>query len=220
MDLILKIIKILAIISLVIITLPLLILFVLYKIIIKKKSINEIFTFEIDEKDLHKFSAKNEKNSFNIEEEPDISEEEEDDEDDINDNDKRLLKIFFSAKNKVPRVSIKTLEVYRNYLMNNLDISIKYTGIQDFSWEEPYVWGNYSKKKYEKLKKSNPSYTDQYFLRHLQSSDDFYGIMVQVQRISDNRKFNLPLADLKTVVESSKSFQELEDYSYWFFNFR
>ena len=73
------------------------------------------------------------------------------------------------------------------------------TGIEDFRWEEFYVFGPGDKDEYEELKKTQPSYTDHY---RILSFDDHYdednGILANVSRISDKRKFTLPLEDLGT----------------------
>ncbi|MFY9943815.1 MAG: calcium-binding protein [Desulfobacterales bacterium] len=46
------------------------------------------------------------------------------------------------------------------------------------------------------------------------------GLYAEVQRISDRKKFTLPLADLKTVEKNSKNSQLLHDYAVWYANFR
>jgi hypothetical protein len=43
---------------------------------------------------------------------------------------------------------------------------------------------------------------------------------VNVKRISDKKKFALPLAELKAVDKDSNNFQLLEDFSMWFWNYR
>ncbi len=49
--------------------------------------------------------------------------------------------------------SLKTLEVYFDYLENNIDNPCIVTGIEDFQWEEFYVFGPGDKEEYEELKK-------------------------------------------------------------------
>lgn len=95
------------------------------------------------------------------------------------------------------------------------------TGIEDFSWEERYVFGYGSKTEYEKLKKTQPSYTDTFeFIGFDDEINGGYGILVKVKRVSDKRKFTLPLADLKSTDEQSKNYQLLDDFSVWFVNYR
>ena len=45
-------------------------------------------------------------------------------------------------------------------------------------------------------------------------------ILVNVKRISDKKKFALPLADLKAVDEDSNNFQLIDDFSMWFWSYR
>ncbi len=44
---------------------------------------------------------------------------------------------------------------YMDYLKRNIEFPCQLTGIEDFPWEEYYVFGPGSKKEYEKLKKNN-----------------------------------------------------------------
>ena len=79
--------------------------------------------------------------------------------------------------------------------------------------------GSGSKKEYEKLKKKQPSYKDTFSLISFESDlDENNGILVKVDRLSDKKKFLLPLADLKSTDEESKNYQLLDDYSVWFVN--
>jgi len=50
-------------------------------------------------------------------------------------------------------VNEENLKTYRKYLIENLKSPTIITGIEDFSWEERYVFGHGSQKEYEKLKK-------------------------------------------------------------------
>jgi hypothetical protein len=125
------------------------------------------------------------------------------------------------GENKVPKVNGRTLRIYLAYLRKNLEFPCHLTGIEDFSWEERYVFGYGSKTEYEKLKKTQPSYTDTFeFLGVDDEIEENYGILVNVKRVSDKRKFTLPLADLKSTDEQSKNYQLLDDFSVWFVNYR
>ena len=132
---------------------------------------------------------------------------------------KRIIVILGTKKLDVTR---KTLSTYLKYLKNNVDIPCQLTGIEDFEWEEPYVFGFGSKREYEELKKTQPSYKDKFnLIKFVDEIDDYYdGIFVDVQRVSDKRKFVLPLADLKSTDRKSKNYQLLDDYSVWFVNNR
>jgi hypothetical protein len=46
------------------------------------------------------------------------------------------------------------------------------------------------------------------------------GILVNLKRVSDKKKFTLPLAELKATDEKLKNYQLLDDYSVWFVNNR
>ena len=125
---------------------------------------------------------------------------------------KRIIVILGTKKLDVTR---KTLSTYLAYLKNHIEVPCQLTGIEDFEWEEAYVFGFGSKKEYEKLKKTQPSYTDKFnLIDFIDDIDDEYGgIFVNVQRLSDKRQFILPLADLKSTDKKSKNYQLLDDYS-------
>ena len=132
---------------------------------------------------------------------------------------KRIIVILGTKKLDVTR---KTLSTYLKYLKNHVEIPCQLTGIEDFEWEEAYVFGFGSKREYEKLKKTQPSYTDKFnLIDFIDDIDDEYdGIFVNVQRLSDKKQFILPLADLKSTDRKSKNYQLLDDYSVWFVNNR
>ena len=132
---------------------------------------------------------------------------------------KRIIVILGTKKLDVTR---NTLSTYLKYLKNHVEIPCQLTGIEDFEWEEAYVFGFGSKKEYEELKKTQPSYTDKFnLIDFIDDIDDEYdGIFVNVQRLSDKKEFILPLADLKSTDKKSKNYQLLDDYSVWFVNNR
>ncbi len=117
-------------------------------------------------------------------------------------------------------VNPTNLKKYFKYLKQNLTIPCLVTGMEEFEWEEHYTMGPGSKKEYQKLKKTQPSYTDEFNLLKLDSKLDIeYGIFAVLERTTDNQKFTLPLADLETVVEDSINAELLEYYSMWFFTY-
>jgi hypothetical protein len=132
---------------------------------------------------------------------------------------KRIMAILGTEKLDVIK---KTFSTYLRYLMNHVELPCQVTGIEDFEWEEPYVFGFGSKSEYEELKKTQASYKDKFnLIRFVDEIDDYYdGIFVHVQRLSDKKKFILPLADLKSADRKSKNYQLLDDYSVWFVNNR
>lgn len=70
-------------------------------------------------------------------------------------------------------------------------------------------------------KRKYPSFRDKYeLLSFNEDVDEEEGLYVDVQRISDKKKFTLTLADLKAVEKSSKNAPLFDDYAVWHTNFR
>jgi hypothetical protein len=128
--------------------------------------------------------------------------------DKFEEQDKRIIAILGTKKLDVTR---KTLSTYLKYLKNQVETPCQLTGIEDFEWEEPYVFGFGSKREYHELKKTQPSYTDKFdLIDFIDDIDDEYdGIFVNVQRLPDKKQFILPLADLKSTDKKSRII------SYW-----
>jgi hypothetical protein len=113
------------------------------------------------------------------------------------------------------------LKRYLKYLKENLAFPCLLTGMEDFPWEERYVFGYGDKREYEKLKKTNPSYTDTFSLHGSENLALEAGrIYTTVERISDKKWFVLPLEDLEAKGRKSPNRQLIEDYSYWFVNYQ
>ena len=110
---------------------------------------------------------------------------------------------------------------YFDFLKKNIQDNILLTGAEDFSWEEKYLFGGWSKKEYEELKKTRPSYTDKFeFIELMEDIDEAYGVMAKVKRVKDKKLFELPLWDLKCIDQNSKSDEYISDYSFWMTNYR
>ena len=107
---------------------------------------------------------------------------------------------------------------YRDYLRTQLSLPLRVTGIEDFPWEEPYVFGVRDQDKYEELKKTKPSYTDEFDLLSFGSVGD-EDIMAEIRRISDGKVFQHELAWLKCVNEESPEYVVLNDYAIWHTNY-
>jgi hypothetical protein len=117
-------------------------------------------------------------------------------------------------------VGVRNLLKYLEYLKENLKLPCNVTGREDFPWEEEYAIGSGNKKEYERLKKTQPSYTDTFLMSRFKDSvhpED--GIFVSLQRLTDKKEFLLPLVDLKTSDASSPNNQLLDDYTTWFINY-
>jgi hypothetical protein len=98
------------------------------------------------------------------------------------------------------------------------------TGIESlgcFAWEESYIFGRRRPKEYAQRKQHQPSYTDTYaFLSFEDAYDPYDGLAVKVKRVSDSKRFVLPVANLKATEKPSKNHQLLDDYVVWFVNGR
>ncbi|HEY9867463.1 MAG TPA: calcium-binding protein [Candidatus Obscuribacterales bacterium] len=148
----------------------------------------------------------------------DEDEDEDDDEEfDVEEFRERVKKIL--GNNRI-KVNPKTLNKYFKYLKENLELPCYLTGSEEFFWEEEYLYGPGKSKEYEELKKTYPSYTDIFILENFQPKfDEMDGIMVDVKRASDNRKFTLPLAELEVSDENSPNYSFIEDYLVWFLTY-
>lgn len=109
-------------------------------------------------------------------------------------------------------------------LQNEFEFPFDVIGLEDFNWEEYYVFGPGDSEEYKKLKNIQPSYRDTFKVLDIKNgfnsewvidSKDF---LAHVQRISDNKMFYLGLSEIKTLDESSKNQRLLDDYTEWFYN--
>ena len=134
------------------------------------------------------------------------------------DEEKRVAKIIGDDSLEVNE---ETLEKYRAYLMENFDFPGLITGREDFPWEERYVFGYGDKAEYKKLKQTRPSYKDLFRLLDIVyegNPDD--GLIGKIKRIKDRKFFEMTLDYLESKDKKSKNYQLLEDYSFWFVNYR
>ena len=138
---------------------------------------------------------------------------------DFKKQEKRIEEVFPKGLDDIFKRT-ETILIYKEFLENNLIFPIKLTGIEDFNWEEYYIFGPGDEEEYEELKKKRPSYTDIFnMIRIDKYHDDNYGLFAKVTRVSDKKRFQLPLADLEVVDKKSKNYQLLDDYSVWFVNY-
>src|SRR5690606_1593932 len=87
------------------------------------------------------------------------------------------------------------LAKWRGHLLKNLTFPLRVTGTEDFLWEEPYVFGGFDADEYEELKKTNPSYKDQFDLLGIgkpRADDD--DLVAKVRRVSDQKMFKIDLS--------------------------
>ena len=110
---------------------------------------------------------------------------------------------------------------YLHYIKENIDTTCEITGIEDFGWEEYYIIGPGNKKEHEKLRKNRPSFMDTYKIIGFDDEpDEDFGILINLRRTSDRKKFTLPLADLEVTDKNNPSHQLLDDFSVWFVNWK
>jgi hypothetical protein len=129
----------------------------------------------------------------------------------------RIIKILETEE--VPEVSEENLLKYRKYLLQHLDPKAIFTGREDFPWEEKYVFGPGSRAEYEKLKKTHPSYTDEYELIDiLEDEIEENDLITKVKRLSDGRIFEIGLSWLTTKKNKGKNYQLLDDFATWVVN--
>jgi hypothetical protein len=112
------------------------------------------------------------------------------------------------------------------HLKASLRLPCLVKGIEDFRWEERYVIGGWSRQEYNRLKKTQPSYTDHFELvdiareeysQWMMFEEDLYAL---VRRKSDGKEFVLGLAELEAVDKTSPNYQLLRDFAVWFVNNR
>ena len=136
--------------------------------------------------------------------------------------DQRLVDIF--GTQTVPKVTEEALAIYLAYLKQHLEFPCQLTGIESlgcFAWEASYIFGRKRPKEYAQRKKKEPSYTDIYtFLSFEEEYDPYAGLAGKVKRLSDSKRFVLPLAHLKAREKPSNNAQLLDDYVVWFVNGR
>jgi len=117
-------------------------------------------------------------------------------------------------------VNKDNLATYLLHLKNKIELPCLLTGSEDFSWEEPYIFGGWDKEEYKALKKTKPSYTDTFELIGLDETvNEDRGIFVNVKRVSDKKTFALPLWDLKVTDKLDRNYQLISDYSFWMTNY-
>jgi hypothetical protein len=141
------------------------------------------------------------------------------------DQDKRIETIIGANDDDVSFE--KARDRFFQYLCQNLQLPCDVTGIEDFKWEERYVFGGWDQDDYKKLKKNQPSYEDTFQL--LAVHQDTYSewmlfpgddLTAEVRRKSDNKEFYLGLAELKAIEKGTKNARLLDDFAVWLVNSR
>lgn len=119
------------------------------------------------------------------------------------------------------------VEKFYDHLARFLQFPCDVKGIEDFGWEERYVFGAGDSKEYQELREIQPSYQDTFELLVIERDTYsewmmFHGedLAGHVRRKSDGKEFYLGLAEIEVVDKKSKNYQLLNDYSVWFVNNR
>jgi hypothetical protein len=136
--------------------------------------------------------------------------------------DDRILAILGLEDEEDAEVNNGNLAKFLAYLRKEMTLPVLVTGIEDmgcFAWEEYYTFGPGSKAEYDKMRKTRPSFRDQYELLGFDDLIGEEGLYGNLRRISDGKEFTLPLADLEAVDKRTKNGQLLNDYVVWQVNY-
>jgi hypothetical protein len=112
------------------------------------------------------------------------------------------------------------------HLLSRLKLPCEVAGIEDFQWEEFYVFGPGNKTEYQALRRNRPSYRDIFELIAIDvDSESEWSIFsddlkAHVRRKTDGRKFILGLSELKATNKNSHEYPLLHDYAVWLVNCR
>lgn len=140
---------------------------------------------------------------------------------DIDEKCSRIKSVF--NLDEVPEITEKNLKHYLEWLKLKFTCPCTLTGIESmgyFSWEEKYDFGYGNPQRYMKMKKERGSYKEYYELQDFDNAKvkEDCDILVVVFRVSDRKRFIIPLSELKVVDENSDNYQLLNDYTVWFVN--
>ncbi len=126
----------------------------------------------------------------------------------------RIAKVF--GTDEAPEVDKKSLLIYRSYLLPRFDKEAVLTGREDFLWEEFYVFGPGDRGEYEKLKKKQASYTDEFeLLDILEENAEERDLIARVKRLSDGKTFDIGLSWLTVKTKKTGTYQLLDDFATW-----
>lgn len=126
-------------------------------------------------------------------------------------------KVYAILGNQNLEVNLRNQKKYLSYLKQAIQKPCLLTGNQEFAWEEYYIFGDGTQKQHEKQRKTKASFMDEFtligFSPNISKSD---GIMVEVERVSDRKKFMLPLWQLEEVEPTTKNSELINNYVTWF----
>jgi len=129
----------------------------------------------------------------------------------------RIAKVF--GTDEAPEVDKKSLLISRSYLLPCFDKEAVLTGREDFLWEEFYVFGPGDRGEYEKLKKKQASYTDEFeLLDILEENVEERDLIARVKRLSDGKTLDIGLSWLTVKTKKTGTYQLLDDFATWAVN--
>ncbi len=143
----------------------------------------------------------------------------------LDDQDSRIEQLLGDTLDDYP--FNKAITKFYDHLSQSLKLPCDVKGMEDFRWEERYVFDPSRSQEYERLRKTQPSYQDVYELlsieRGVRSKWMLYAgedIAAHVRRKSDGKTFCLGLAELEAIDKTSQNYQLIDDYSMYFVNYR
>lgn len=147
--------------------------------------------------------------------------EEEFDDDEFDDDDVFYSELFESKNIKV---NSKNLRKYLAYIKECIEMPCILTGIESmgtFGWEERFDFGGGTKAEHDILRKTQPSYRDEYELLGFMEKDieDYMAIRVKVKRLSDKKQFIIGLDELKPVDKTSENYAIIDPFVVWYVNY-
>lgn len=117
-------------------------------------------------------------------------------------------------------VNEQNLNLFRQYILENLEKPVYLTGREVFPWEERYFFGSFSKNEHKKLRKTRPSYKDTFRLLNITLDDDYdEDLFAKVKRKGDAKVFEIKLSWLEATDKDSDNYGLLELYSMWAVNY-
>ena len=129
--------------------------------------------------------------------------------------DNRIQKILGDDRER----TLQNAGRYRDFLVKHLPFPFIVTGLEDFPWEEPYVFGVWDQDEYQELKKVKPSYTDTFELLSLNQPNQYEDIMAKLKRVSDGKLFEIGLSWLCCEDKRNDAHILLDDYASWHTNY-
>ena len=119
----------------------------------------------------------------------------------------------------------KGFKLWHQHLTSKLSLPFEVTGVEDFRWEEFYVFGPGSKREYQRLRQNQPSYRDVFDLEAIRMYSFSEWCLVpdelkaHLRRKTDGKRFVMGLSELRATIKRSRNYQLLHDYAVWLANY-